>query len=947
MTVVGGLLERDGATGAVAGLVNALGAGRAGALFVVGEAGLGKTAVLGCARGLAGAAGLAVGFGRGHPMEGAVPFGVLVQALDEAGGRGLLWEDRPELPQGDDRASRFFGVLRWLERRGGGPVLLVVDDLHWADADSLALVVFLCRRLSSFPVGLLASLRPWPGSALEAVLGLVEEGCARAERLAPLTATAAAALLAARSGRPVPAEVSRRAVALCAGNPLLLEQAAVAIGRGEQVPDAGDAGLGAVGKGLLLARFAGLPAAGLRCARAASVLGTSFWPEIAAQVAGLDEDQIDAALESLGRSGLIEEGPGPRAGFIHPLFRQALYDDLGAARRARLHARAFAVFAARGQDAEAAEHAIQANLTGDMDAVSVLKRAGLAARRAGALEVAVARLDAAVAMAAGRAAPELLLAQAEALLAAGRPDQAVAVCRDLLRRPGFPADAGVQARWMLGRALAMTGAPDQARAAFCAAADLAEADEPGTAVKVLLNAAFTSQMTEGPVRALPIASRARELAGSLGAGPRTRAEAVWGLTAIQAGDPAGVVAAESAAPWLLADQARAADGEIGASQADWGLVNGFALAMVLVERLAESERAFATLRASADRASDPEVTAMLAHGHGYALTRMGRLDAALEAVNTALSLADLAPVAETFAAAGRAYIQLYRGDLADSAAWCERVQATATARGAWFALLFLWDVLGHRRLREGAPAEACEHYARLESTVHQMGIGEPCLPPWPRHAISAYLAAGRTADAERLLDWLDRSTQKLPCRFPGIAAATGRARLAELRGDRDAARARFEQALGLHQQVDLPVEHAETLLDFGAFLRRYGQPAQARRVLAQAIEVAQAAQAGWLAGLAHAELRVAGGRRRREATPGLTAQEARVAALAATGASNPQIARQLSVSVSTVETHLERIYAKLGLRSRHELIAAAARGGIGPGAGVGGDPPPAAGVGKD
>jgi hypothetical protein len=143
--------------------------------------------------------------------------------------------------------------------------------------------------------------------------------------------------------------------------------------------------------------------------------------------------------------------------------------------------------------------------------------------------------------------------------------------------------------------------------------------------------------------------------------------------------------------------------------------------------------------------------------------------------------------------------------------WCELAQAAATARAERSALLFAWDVLGHRRLREGAADQACQHYARLEATVHQMGIGEPCLPPWPRHAISAYLAAGRVTDAERVLAWLDRSTQRLPCRFPRIAAAAGRARLAEARGDRDTARARFRDALALHQQVNLPVEHAETL----------------------------------------------------------------------------------------------------------------------------------------
>ena len=212
---------------------------------------------------------------------------------------------------------------------------------------------------------------------------------------------------------------------------------------------------------------------------------------------------------------------------------------------------------------------------------------------------------------------------------------------------------------------------------------------------------------------------------------------------------------------------------------------------------------------------------------------------------------------------GIAYIQLYRGDLDDSDRWCQLAHAAASARGELNALLFAWDVLGHRKLREGAAGEACEFYSRLEATVHQMGIGEPSLPPWPRHAISAYLAAGRIPMPNGCCTGCGAGTRRLPSRFPRIAVATGRAQLAELRGDRDTARAYFGAALALHQQVDLPVEHAETLLDFGAFLRRYGQPAQARRVLAQAIQVAEA-RAGGLAGRAGPH-RAARGRRRRAA----------------------------------------------------------------------------------
>jgi DNA-binding CsgD family transcriptional regulator len=928
MAVDGGLLERDDVLASAGGLVRGVAAGRAGALFVLGEAGLGKTSVVDEACRAAAAAGLAVGLGRSHPMETSLPFGVLAQALDGVGGRGLLGEDRTEPTSAGDRAARFYGVLRWLRDRAGGGLLLAIDDMHWADSDSLALVSFLCRRMEALRFGIIATLRPWPPEAREAAAGLAHEGCGSIQQLVPLSEVAAVSLLQTRLGHPLPADAARRAFGLCAGNPLLLEQLAVALGEGGDLPESAEPEKAAFGQGVLLARFAGLPPAGMRCAQAASVLGTGFRPEIAAQVAGLEGGDVDTALEALGRTGLIEQPPGGDADFVHPLFRQALYDDLAGPVRTRLHARAFAVLHSRGMEAQAAEQAVRAQLAGDPEAVAVLEWAGHAARRAGALATAVQHFDAAVAMAGDLAGVGLLLARAEALLASGSAVRAVAVYQPLLSRPDLSPGGRVEAWWMLGRALAMTGDHDRAAAAFDAAADLARDDDRRTAVEVLLDAVLSRWLSAGPGRALPVASRARELASSLGGEIRTRAEADWGQVALQTGDAGGMAAAEPAAPWLASGQCD----EPGPDAAGaWGLINSFAYCAVLVERLGEADQAFAAARESAERAGLPEAGALLANGHGYALTRMGRLDEALAAINVALSLTDLVPMVESFASVGSAYIQLYMGRLEDSARWCERVEATATARGEWNALLFLWDVLGHRRLREGAVAEACEFYARLEATVQRMGIGEPCLPPWARHGISAYLTAGRIGDAERILAWLDQAAVRMPCRFPRIAAATGRAQLAELRGDHAGAEAQFQAALALHDQVELPVEHAETLLTYGAFLRRSGRPAAARPALAQAAGVAAAAGADWLAGLARAELKVAGGRlRRRAASQALTPQEQRVARLAAAGAANAEIARQLVLSVSTVETHLERIYAKLGIHSRYQLIARAADASWGP-----------------
>ncbi len=913
-----GLLERDRVLSAVRRLLDDLGAGRGGALFVLGEPGLGKTAVLAHASRAAAEAGLTVGLGRGNPMEEALPFGVLTQALDAVGGRELLEVD-PAGPvgAGEGRAARFYGVLRWLEGRSGPAILLALEDLHWADADSIALTAFIGRRISSLPVAIIGTLRPWPSGAGDAVMDLVDDHCATAERLAALSEGAATALLADRLGYEPSAEVGRRAFRFCAGNPLLMQQMAVAISQGGEVPDADRAPR--IGEGLLLARFAGLPPAGMRCAQAAAVLGTRFQPDVAGLVAGLDSAGLDLAVESLGRSGLIGQRTAEDAEFVHPLFRQALYNDLAGPVRSRMHARAFAVLAERGMDAAAAEHAIAAGLAGDPAAIAVLERAGRAAHRAGALAAAVRNLDAAVALAGDGASDELLLAQGEAVLAGASPDRAVTIYERLLDRPGLPAGVRIPALPMLARSLIQAGSHERGRAVFDQAAAASGPGDPAAAAATLLDSAFSAWLSAGPGCALPIAERAVALARPLGGDLRTRAEAEWGQIAIQTGDPAGMAAAEPAAPWPQGEYR--GPGPAGEPQS-WGSIHSFALAACLTERLADADRALTLVRAAAEQVGLPEPIALLAPSHGWVLVRMGRLDDALRAVDEALSLADIVPLAQSFAGVGRAYIQLYRGALDDSAEWCKRVEENATARGEWNALLFLWDMLGHRSLREGATARACELFGRLEATMRQMGIGEPCLPPWARHGISAYLAAGRVADAERIIGWLDERAGRLPCRFPRIAAATGRAQLAELRGDRDEADRWFRQALSLHGEVDLPVEQVETLLGYGAFLRRGGHLMEARPVLAQAARTAADAGAQWLAGIAAGELRVAGGRRRRPAEPGkLTAQERRVADLAATGASNAQIARQLYLSVSTIETHLERIYAKLGIHSRRELIA--------------------------
>jgi DNA-binding CsgD family transcriptional regulator len=174
---------------------------------------------------------------------------------------------------------------------------------------------------------------------------------------------------------------------------------------------------------------------------------------------------------------------------------------------------------------------------------------------------------------------------------------------------------------------------------------------------------------------------------------------------------------------------------------------------------------------------------------------------------------------------------------------------------------------------------------------------------------------------------VERDTARLPCRWPRIVAHTAHATLAERAGDVPTAEAHFQRALEFHGQVQLPLERARTLIDYGAFLRRGArQPAAARRPLAEALVLAERAGAVRLAVEAQGELRLAGGRRRRPGEPAtLTPREARVAELAANRRTNLEIARQLVISTKTVETHLRHVFGKLAVTSRRDLPAALER----------------------
>jgi len=907
------LYERDDELCLAGDLLRGAAEHQGGALFFTGDAGLGKTALL--RQVSQDAAGrFRVGSAVGDPVETSVAFSFLGQAIYELGCPVPLAE-AGDASVSDARSAQFHRVLRWL-REVSEPTVLTLDDLQWADTDSVAMLSFLCRRLGGLPVAVVATLRSWPPAARDVARRLEAAGHARLAELAPLSDDAAKRVITSQAD----ASTIKRAVEICGGNPMLLEQISVLIDRGDDLSSPRLSRALPDPQPLLLSRFAALPDEVIRCAQAASVLGTRFRPCLAARIARVPEENIERTLDALTRSGLVREVSDHLAEFTHPIFGQLLHDDLGSALRDQLHHRAFRVLLDQGLEREAAQHAMRADVAGDPAMIEVLERVGLEALRQGAVESAIEHLRAAVTMAGHRASRTALKGLSEALLAGGQFREAISCCERLVWLPG--AQPGERAEALMAHAtgLAQSGrlgeACDRLEETVAAARDA----DRSLAVDAKTEHGYYRWWLSGPAAALPLLAQARELAGAVPGRSRLRATALWGFVALQAGDPAGFTEVTAASQDVLA----APSEHLRDFTTTWGTLASYAVSATLTERFSEAEHAYTTALGAAEQSGASLTAGVLGLSVSYAvlLLRLGRLDEALRLTSRVLQLSDVMPALAMTASVIHAEVLLYLGRLDESSQWLSRAESVTAFRTAWEPALRLRGIRGHHELRTGDWRSASAQFLEAEELAERAGVAEPCFSMQSRHAVMAHLRAGLPSDAERVLGKLGARADRLPCRWPRIAALSARAGLAELAGDTRAADAAFTEALGLHTGLALPLERIETLLEFGTFLRRTGASARARPLLAEAVRAAEATGAGWLATQAHQELVASGGRRRRrgDVAGQLTPQEHRVFELAAQGLSNEAIAGRLRVSPGTVKTHLEHIYAKLGVHSRRELI---------------------------
>ncbi len=938
----GAILDRGAELAAIAAAIRAARAGSGSAVLVEGVAGIGKTRLLADACEQGARAGLRVLTARAAEFEAGFAWGVVRQLFEPgpaAGRAGQLPEGAAQLAapalSHDARSPEqdSFAVLHglyWLTvtMAQQAPLLLAIDDLHWADEPSQRFVAHLGHRLDGLPVLLVVTARePRPAAAQAAgvIGGLAAEPGSAVLRPAALSAAACAEIVCGHlaGGRAAgPAPGGRPAGAFLAacreltgGNPLLLHAlaaslAADGISGGEaDIPHLRRLTPGTVSRSVLL-QLGRMPAAALAAARAVAVLGTAATTGRAGRLAGLDPAECADAIAALMAERLID---GEHAlSFVHPLVRSAVYQDLAPPLRQHWHRKAARLLDAEGAKLqEVTVHLLAAGRAGDPWVVARLRLAAADARGRGAPDIAKVCLQRALAEPPPPGERAETLFELGTLEAMREPAAAAEhLAEALAATAGFPARGRIALA--LGDTLALGGRFAEAVGLLTAtAAELGdERSELGMALQAaLLSTARWDLSTRHVTRPLLDHLQAR-VAGGEQLDPQLHANLAIELAAAGRQREAAV------------EHARAA------ALATWQLMSANAAA--LPETFAVL--LFAGHGAEADDGA--QAWLRLAQQHGWQLSAaMAASVASLialygGAVSEAVSFGQQAAPGHadawisSIATAFLVHALIERGAV-------DAAGAELAARGLAGELAPTWPCNVVRHARGCLRAAAGDHQAAVDDLLaagqlaERWGIRNPAMMAWRSGAALSLAARGDRGDRE--LAGLCAAETGLARRWGAPRAVGVALRAAGVVEGGSGGIELLAEAVEVLRPASAPLELARALTDLGAALRRSGSRAQAREYLRAGLDIAYRQGGVALAGRARDELVIAGGRPRRDAIRGrdaLTPSELRVAQLAADGQTNRQIAQALFVTQRTIENHLTSAYGKLGISSRPALAAA-------------------------
>jgi DNA-binding CsgD family transcriptional regulator len=929
-------LERDGDVRRLEELLAGAREGRGGLTVVEGPAGIGKTALLGAAREAAERHAMAVLRARGAELEREYAYGV-VRQLFEPALAGAPPEDREGLlagaagiavdrlgllsgepAEGATLPDATFSVLHglyWLcaNLAHRSPLVLLVDDVHWADAASVRFLTFLATRLEELPIVVCLATRPeLHGVGGDLLVALLADPSTASVRPAPLTPAAVSELIEVALGVPPDPAFAQVCHAVTGGRPFFLRQLITVLREESVAPTAAAAetverqGARGVRRWVLL-RIARLSPEAGRLARALAILERAPLRQAAA-LAELDPAAAADAADELAAAGIVE-GERPLS-FEHAVVRTAVYEELSTLERSQGHRRAAELAAAEPEAAgRVAEHLLAAEPAGEAWIAERLESAAASAARAGAPESAIAYLERALAEPPpAERRPHVLMQLGLAEMNAGS-DAAAAHLEAAAAGFGEPS-ARVEAALVLALIEAREGRCGAALSVLDGVADDVTALGPAAELMVDIAAVSIGLLDAGT--ASTVAARAARLRAHADAADAPRE--LLGLAAYLAGN-----AGEPAATVRALAERTLADGAVP-TPADLAWFPQATVALVYAEGYDEALTAYQGAFSAARASGDGVLMALAGAQRGWALLRLGDLlGAELDARGVLETPALPAPPLYQALALGVLVGSLQeQGALmhADAAmAPFARLAEHDTQTSA--VLRFARGQLRAAQHRFGAAADDLRAVGRIALAT---GAPSPGNLPW-RSALAVALAGdgdGAHGEARALAE-----EEVELARAAGLPRALGIAlRAAALTGPEGAREERLREALAAHERAQTQVELAQTRLELGAFLRRDGRRDEARTLLREALEAADRARARPLATRAEEELRATGARPRRVALSGvdaLTASEKRIAGLAAEGLTNREIAEALYVTARTVEGHLTSVFRKLAVPSREAL----------------------------
>ena len=929
---------RRGELAAVGGCLEAARAGQSQVVWIEGEAGSGKTALISqVLDGLP--AGVTVLRAGADELAAETPLAVVAQL-------------GPVESTGPLRAG--MDLLRLLDAyQDGGPVVVVVEDLHWADTVSRQALLAMARRLDEDRVTLIVSSRPTP--AMDDGWERLSYDAARCRRLA-LGSLSAPEVgdLSRQLGRPLSREDADRLHRHTRGHPLHLWTLLTELSAEQLVGSSDSLPAPRSLASTTAARVAGLPAPSRELVAALAVLNQRVPLSLAGRVAGVDRPT--EALDGLLDTGLVAWWPGePRTPVevAHPLYRAAIYEDLSPIRRQALH-RAAAEFL---DPAAALPHRVAAADRVDDELAGELEAAALRSADDGSHGMAATYLLWASSLTSARpAAEERLLRAARILLADGRTARVTSLRPRLLG-----CEPGALRSLVLGTLALNQGDTREAEAWLLDAVDRhrdgqdgagrdrdgrdragRDRDGGGDVRLAALATLGVSYCHQGrPEETYAVAQRAVALEPSDNEWGRP----AWVLLAVGEGllrgAPAGLDRLGERFP-LPAEAVAGPEADVLVTRAMLGYYAGRTWSTV------------ADLRKAIDLAREgwPMVQLTRAHLHlAQLLVAAGEWDEALLHGRLAVSMAadgrpgdeslpgpgggrsddgvivgrvgryyvaGLEVGMETQAHATLATLSAYRGDWAAADRHMASARSTASLE-AYVTTLFTEATIARARQR---PDDVVAAVRPLAGTGDDRSMAMISSLMWWPLLVESLLDDGDLGAAEEEIGHLERAADQRRLDYRARLAGM-RARLAAGRGDRGAADG-FDQALDSYPADAPRLDKALLHQAYGRFLlqhrdrkRAVGQLRTAHDHLADMR--AEPFRRAVAADLDRCGIPSDGAGRPRSSRLALSEREQDVVALVAKGLTNREVADQMYLSEKAIEYHLRNVFGKLGITSRREL----------------------------